>query len=38
MAAGMQERLTPKEVFEVSRRVQPKIEQLLIETVKSFTN
>jgi 5'-methylthioadenosine phosphorylase len=36
MAAGMQERLTPKEVFEVSRRVQPKIEQLLIETVKAL--
>jgi 5'-methylthioadenosine phosphorylase len=36
MAAGMQKRLTPKEVFEVSRRVQPKISQLLIETVKAL--
>ncbi len=34
MAAGMQERLTPKEVYEVSSKVQPKLEQLLIETIK----
>lgn len=36
MAAGMQERLTPKEVYDVSVKVQSKIEQLLIETVKSL--
>jgi 5'-methylthioadenosine phosphorylase len=36
MAAGMQERLTPKEVFDISREVHPKIEQLLIETVKTL--
>ena len=36
MAAGMQERLTPKEVYDISRMVQPKIEQLLIETIKSL--
>lgn len=36
MAAGIQERLTPKEVFDISRKVQPKIEQLLIETVKAL--
>ncbi|MEM2250339.1 MAG: S-methyl-5'-thioadenosine phosphorylase [Candidatus Bathyarchaeia archaeon] len=36
MAAGLQERLTPKEVFDISRKVQPKIEQLLIETVKAL--
>lgn len=36
MAAGMQERLTPKEVYAISRKVQPKIEQILIETVKAL--
>lgn len=36
MAAGMQDRLTPKEVFEISRKVQPKIEQLLIDTIKAL--
>jgi len=36
MAAGMQERLTPKEVYDISRMVQPRMEQLLIETVKSL--
>ncbi|MBS7636958.1 S-methyl-5'-thioadenosine phosphorylase [Candidatus Bathyarchaeota archaeon] len=36
MAAGMQERLTPKEVYDVSRKVQPKMEQLLIETIKAL--
>ncbi|MGC8998650.1 MAG: S-methyl-5'-thioadenosine phosphorylase [Candidatus Bathyarchaeia archaeon] len=36
MAAGMQKRLTPKEVFDISRRVQPKIEQLLIGTVEAL--
>jgi len=36
MAAGMQEHLTPKEVYEVSMKVQPKIEQLLIETIKAL--
>ncbi|MBS7616382.1 S-methyl-5'-thioadenosine phosphorylase [Candidatus Bathyarchaeota archaeon] len=34
MAAGMQERLTPKEVLDISETVQPKIEQILIETVR----
>lgn len=36
MAAGMQERLTPKEVYDISREVQPKMEQFLIETVKAL--
>lgn len=36
MAAGMQKRLTAHEVSEVSKRVSPKIEQLLIETIKSL--
>ncbi|MEM3797112.1 MAG: S-methyl-5'-thioadenosine phosphorylase [Candidatus Bathyarchaeia archaeon] len=36
MAAGMQERLTPKEVYDISRKVQPKIEQLLIEAIKAL--
>lgn len=36
MAAGMQKRLTPKEVYDVSREVQPKIEQLLIKTIKAL--
>jgi 5'-methylthioadenosine phosphorylase len=36
MAAGMQERLTPKEVYDISRKVQPRIEQILIETVKAL--
>jgi len=36
MAAGMQKRLTPKEVYDISRMVQPKMEQLLIETIKSL--
>jgi 5'-methylthioadenosine phosphorylase len=36
MAAGMQERLTPSEVFEVSKKITPKVEQILIETVKAL--
>jgi len=36
MAAGMQERLTAQEVSEVSKRVSPKLKQLLIETIKSL--
>ncbi|MCS7124946.1 MAG: S-methyl-5'-thioadenosine phosphorylase [Candidatus Bathyarchaeota archaeon] len=36
MAAGMQERLTPKEVYDISIKVQPKIEQILIETIKAL--
>ena len=32
-AAGMQERLTPAEVYKVSEQVEPKIKQILIETV-----
>lgn len=36
MAAGMQRLLTAHEVSEVSKRVSPKIEQLLIETIKSL--
>lgn len=34
MAAGRQERLIAQEVSEVSKRVSPKLEQLLIETIK----
>jgi 5'-methylthioadenosine phosphorylase len=34
MAAGMQERLTVKEVAEVCRKIQPRLEHLIIETVK----
>ncbi|MEM3627200.1 MAG: S-methyl-5'-thioadenosine phosphorylase [Candidatus Bathyarchaeia archaeon] len=36
MAAGMQERLTVQEVAEVCRKIQPKLEQLIIETVKAL--
>jgi len=36
MAAGMQERLTPKEVYDISVKVHPNIEQLLIETIKAL--
>lgn len=36
MAAGMQERLTPKEVYDISKKVQSKVEQLLIETIKTL--
>jgi 5'-methylthioadenosine phosphorylase len=36
MAAGMQERLTPSEVSKVSKQIMPKIEQILIETVKAL--
>ncbi len=36
MAAGMQERLTPTEVAEISGKVMPKLEQILIETVKAL--
>jgi 5'-methylthioadenosine phosphorylase len=36
MAAGMQERLTALELSEVSRQILPKVEQLLIETVKAL--
>lgn len=36
MAAGMQERLTPSEVAEVSKRIMPKMKQILIETVKAL--
>jgi len=34
MAAGIQERLTAMEVSEISKQILPKIEQILIETVK----
>lgn len=36
MAAGMQERLTPSEVSQVSKRIMPKIEQILIETIRAL--
>jgi 5'-methylthioadenosine phosphorylase len=36
MAAGIQERLTPSEVSEVSKRIVPKMEQILIETIRSL--
>jgi len=36
MAAGIQERLTPLEVSKVSEQIMPKLEQLLIETVKAL--
>lgn len=36
MAAGIQERLTPMEVSKVSEQIMPKLEQLLIETVKAL--
>ncbi|MBC7131359.1 S-methyl-5'-thioadenosine phosphorylase [Candidatus Bathyarchaeota archaeon] len=36
MAAGIQERLTSMEVIEVSRRINPYIEQILIETVNAI--
>lgn len=36
MAAGMQKRLTATEVAEISKQTLPKIEQLLIETVKAL--
>ncbi|MEM2953291.1 MAG: S-methyl-5'-thioadenosine phosphorylase [Candidatus Bathyarchaeia archaeon] len=36
MAAGMQERLTPSEVSKVSKQIMPRIEQILIETVKAL--
>ena len=36
MAAGMQKRLTPSEVSKVSKQIMPKIEQILIETVKAL--
>jgi 5'-methylthioadenosine phosphorylase len=36
MAAGIQKRLTTREVSEVSKQVLPKMKQLLIETIKSL--
>lgn len=33
MAAGIQERLTPLEVSNISKQIMPKLEQLLIETI-----
>ncbi|MGB9854247.1 MAG: S-methyl-5'-thioadenosine phosphorylase [Candidatus Bathyarchaeales archaeon] len=36
MAAGMQERLTPSEVSKVSKQITPKIEQILIDTVRAL--
>lgn len=33
MAAGMQERLTPSEVVEISKQVTPKVRQILIDTI-----
>jgi 5'-methylthioadenosine phosphorylase len=37
MAAGIQERLTPLEVTKVSKEIMPKLEQVLIETVKALS-
>lgn len=36
MAAGMQERLTPSEVAEVSKQVMPKVRQILIDTIAAL--
>jgi 5'-methylthioadenosine phosphorylase len=36
MAAGIQERLTPFEVTKISESIMPKLEQVLIETVKAL--
>lgn len=36
MAAGMQKRLTVLEVGQISKQMHPKIEQLLIETIKAL--
>jgi 5'-methylthioadenosine phosphorylase len=36
MAAGIQERLTAHEVSEASKQILPKIEQILIKTLKDF--
>lgn len=36
MAAGIQEKLTPLEVMEVSRRITPHVEQIIIETIKAI--
>lgn len=36
MAAGIQERLTPLEVSQVSRKIMSKLQQVLIETVKTL--
>lgn len=38
MAAGIQERLTPTEVQEISVKVTPKLGQILTETVKALPN
>ncbi|MEM1756989.1 MAG: S-methyl-5'-thioadenosine phosphorylase, partial [Candidatus Bathyarchaeia archaeon] len=36
MAAGMQERLTPLEVMEISRRINSYVEQIIIEAIKAI--
>lgn len=36
MAAGMQERLTPSEVAEISKQVMPKVRQILIDTIAAL--
>ena len=36
MAAGIQERLTPFEVTKVSEEIMPRLEQVLIETIKAL--
>lgn len=36
MAAGIQERLTPLDVSKVSKQIMPKLEQILIETIKAL--
>jgi 5'-methylthioadenosine phosphorylase len=37
MAAGIQEQLTPHEVSQVSETIMPKIEEVLMEAVKSIS-
>jgi 5'-methylthioadenosine phosphorylase len=36
MAAGIQEQLTPHEVSKISEKIMPKLEQVLMETVRSL--
>jgi len=38
MAAGIQEHLTPSEVREVSEKIMPKLQQILIHTIKSLSS
>jgi 5'-methylthioadenosine phosphorylase len=38
MAAGMQQRLTTNDVSRISKRIRPKLEKTLIETIRDFTS